>query len=72
MVKSRFNNRTLEKSLEEILKYNTSAEKGTISGNSIEVMEGNAHTSFIYYDDGESCNEDLKILKNILKENLDN
>lgn len=68
MTKSRFNNRTLENSLKEVLKYNTSARKGGVSGNSIEVMEGNAYSSFVYYDDEKSCDEDLKTLNDLLEE----
>ena len=67
MRKHNFKNMTLERSLEEILKYNTIATKGSVSGNSIEVMEGNAYTSFIYYDDEKSRNEDLDILNNLLQ-----
>ena len=72
MIKSRFNNRTLENSLKEVLKDNTSARKGSVSGNSIEVMEGKAYSSYVYYDDEKSCDEDLKTLTELLEENLDN
>jgi|TARA_Y100000389_G_C17451682_1_gene515312 hypothetical protein len=72
MTKSRFNNKTLERSLEEVLKDNTSARKGSVSGFSIEVMEGNAFSSYVYYDDEKSCDEDLKTLTELLEENLDN
>ena len=46
-----FKNKTIERNLEEILNSNTIATRGGVSGNSIEVMEGNSFTSYTYYDD---------------------
>ena len=68
MTNLKFNNKTIERNLEEILKCNTIAEKGGVSGNSIEVMEGNSFTSYTYYDDEKSCLQDLEKLNELLEE----
>jgi len=63
-----FKNKTIERNLEEILNSNTIATRGGVSGNSIEVMEGNSFTSYTYYDDEESCLQDLEKLNELLEE----
>ena len=68
MTNLKFNNKTIERNLEEILECKTIAKRGGVSGNSIEVMEGNSFTSYTYYDDEKSCLEDLEKLNKLLKE----
>jgi hypothetical protein len=68
MTKLGFKNKTIERNLEEILNSNTIATRGGVSGNSIEVMEGNSMASYTYYDDEKSCLEDLEKLNKLLKE----
>jgi hypothetical protein len=51
-----------------IIENNLEFGKGTVSGNSIEIMEVDpeSHTSIVYYDDMESRDHDFEILKNII------
>lgn len=63
-----FKNKTIERNLKEILNSNTIATRGCVSGNSIEIMEGNSFASYTYYDDEESCLQDLEKLNKLLKE----
>lgn len=65
MTNLKFNNKTIERNLEEILKCNTIATRGSVSGNSIEVIEGNSFTSYTYYDDEKSCLQDLEKLNDL-------
>lgn len=67
MEKMKFANKTIKDNLDVILNHNTEAKEGNVSGFSIEVMEGNSHTSYIYYTDKESRDKDLIKLNKLLK-----
>jgi hypothetical protein len=61
-----FNNKTIEKDFDLLKKNKYTFKKGNISGNSIEFIDDNSYTSYVYYDDDKSRDEDYeKLIKNI-------
>lgn len=65
----KFNNYCLNRDIKDILENGTDFRKGTVSGNSIEYMEGNSFCSLIYYDDENARDEDLKSIEELLNSN---
>ncbi len=63
----KFINKTIKDNLGIILGCNTEAKEGDVSGFSIEVMEGNSYSSYVYYGDKESRDKDLIELNRLLK-----
>tara|TARA_R110000796_G_scaffold159388_2_gene276162 strand:- start:581 stop:763 length:183 start_codon:yes stop_codon:yes gene_type:complete len=57
----KIHNIQLSKDLVEIIALNYTFTEGTVSGNSIEVKENN--TSYIYYEDKKSRDNDLRLLR---------
>ena len=66
MEEVKFINKTIKDNLDVILDYNTEAKEGNVSGFSIEVMEGDSYSSYVYYDDKESRDKDLIKLNKLL------
>ena len=61
-----FNNKTIEKDFDLLKKNKYTFKKCNISGNSIEFIDDNSYTSYVYYDDDKSRDEDYeKLIKNI-------
>jgi hypothetical protein len=63
----KFNNSCLNSNLDKILEVGKDFRKGTVSGNSIEYMEGNSFTSLVYYDNESKRDEDLKSIEELLE-----
>lgn len=62
----KFNNKTIEKDFDLLKKSKYTFKKGNVSGNSIEFIDDNSYTSYVYYDDDKCRDEDYeKLIKNI-------
>lgn len=57
-------NRALEKDLKDILTNNIDITKGTVSGNSIELIDGNSYVSYPYYGKEQDRDFDFNALNN--------
>jgi len=66
MKNNKFNNKSMSK---EVINYGKNFKKGSVSGNSIEFMEGNSFTSICYYNNAEARDEDLKLIEELLANN---
>jgi hypothetical protein len=64
----KINNSALKNTLRETLELGTKFEKGTVSGNSIDYMEGQSFCSLIYYQNEQARDEDLKTIEELLKD----
>ena len=69
MKKVKLINKSLEKDINTILEDELKVFEGTVGGYSIEVTEKNprSFTSYIYYDNKEDRDSDLKTIKELLK-----
>jgi len=63
----KLNNVALKNDLNEILENNYEVSKGTVSGNSIEMVEGNSLSSYTYYGKEKERDEDLKTIEELLE-----
>ncbi len=63
-----FRNKEAKEMIPLIIKNNLEFEKGTVSGNSIEISETDpeSHTSIVYYDDKAARDHDFEILRAVI------
>lgn len=69
MLKYKLKNRALEKDLKDILSNNLDITKGSVSGNSIELIDGKSYTSYPYYGREQDRDFDFNEVNNFINKN---
>ena len=69
MLKHKLKNTSLEKDLTDICANNLDITKGTVSGNSIELIDGNSYTSYPYYGREQDRDFDFNQVNNFINKN---
>lgn len=69
MLKYKLKNRALEKDLTDICANNLDITKGTVSGNSIELIDGNTYVSYPYYGREQDRDFDFNQVNNFINKN---